>query len=190
MNATKTAELTTGSVVSRDGTQIGYLRVGHGPAVVLHGSNESARSHLTIALALAGRFTVYLPDRCGRGMSGPHDGIRTEVVDLEAILVQSGAELVFGVSAGGLGLHFPKPALDALAHTLPHTQRVEFPGPRPRRLDRRQHHQQGRPTRHRCPADPVVLPATVTGRPASRFAVNSRPSAGPPRPAPRPSRPG
>jgi len=97
MNATKTAELTTGSVVSRDGTQIGYLRVGHGPAVVLlHGSNESARSHLTIALALAGRFTVYLPDRRGRGMSGPHDGIRTEVVDLEAILVQSGAELVFG----------------------------------------------------------------------------------------------
>ena len=55
------AQPVTGSVSSADGTQIGYLRLGHGPAVVLlHGSNESARSHLQLAQALAGQFTVYL----------------------------------------------------------------------------------------------------------------------------------
>jgi pimeloyl-ACP methyl ester carboxylesterase len=100
------AQLTTGSAASADGTRIGYLRLGHGPAVILlHGSNESARSHLQLALAMAGKFTIYLPDRRGRGLSGPHrpdHGIRTEVEDLRAVLAESGAQRVFGVSAGGL----------------------------------------------------------------------------------------
>jgi pimeloyl-ACP methyl ester carboxylesterase len=103
---TKPAEMTTGSVVSTDGTRIGYLRVGRGPAVVLlHGSNESARSHTQLALALADTFTVYLPDRRGRGMSGPHHpdhSIRIEVEDLQAVLGVSGAQRVFGVSVSAL----------------------------------------------------------------------------------------
>jgi pimeloyl-ACP methyl ester carboxylesterase len=103
---TATAQITTGSVASKDGTRIGYLRTGQGPAVVLlHGSNESARSHTQLALALADRFTVYLPDRRGRGMSGgygPGYGIRTEVEDLGAVLTESGAERVFGVSVSAL----------------------------------------------------------------------------------------
>ena len=101
-----TTEMAAGSVVSRDGTRIGYLRVGRGPAVVLlHGSNESARSHTQLALALADTFTVYLPDRRGRGLSGPHrpdHSMRTEVEDLQAVLTESGAQKVFGVSTGGL----------------------------------------------------------------------------------------
>jgi pimeloyl-ACP methyl ester carboxylesterase len=101
-----TTEMTAGSVVSRDGTRIGYLRVGRGPGVVLlHGSSESARSHTQLALALADTFTVYLPDRRGRGLSGPHrpdHSIRTEVEDLQAVLTESGAQKVFGVSTGGL----------------------------------------------------------------------------------------
>ena len=65
--------MTSGRVTSRDGTPIGYLKTGHGPAIVImHGSMESARSHTLLAQALAGEFTVYLPDRRGRGMSGPH----------------------------------------------------------------------------------------------------------------------
>ena len=78
MNTSKAAQLstaamTTGSVPSADGTTIGYLRVGQGPAVViLHGSNESARSHTQLALGLADDFTVFMPDRRGRGRSGPH----------------------------------------------------------------------------------------------------------------------
>jgi len=98
--------MTSGRVISRDGTPIGYLRTGRGPAVViLHGSMESARSHTLLANALADDFTVYLPDRRGRGMSGPHrhhHSVRTEVEDLRAILAESGAQMVFGVSAGGL----------------------------------------------------------------------------------------
>ncbi len=106
MTTITTAEITTGSVVSKDGTRIGYLRLGRGPAVVLlHGSNESARSHTGLALALADAFTVYLPDRRGRGLSGPHrpdHGIRTEVEDLQAVLNGSGAQRVFGVSVSAL----------------------------------------------------------------------------------------
>jgi pimeloyl-ACP methyl ester carboxylesterase len=106
MTTISTAEMTTGSVVSKDGTRIGYLRVGRGPAVVLlHGSNESARSHTQLALALADTVTVYLPDRRGRGLSGPHrpdHGIRTEAEDLQAVLTGSGAQNVFGVSVSAL----------------------------------------------------------------------------------------
>jgi pimeloyl-ACP methyl ester carboxylesterase len=107
MNTTEAAaDMTTGSATSADGTTIGYLRVGTGPAVVLlHGGNESARSHTQLALALAGAFTVYLPDRRGRGLSGPHragHGLRTEAEDLTAVVAQAGAELVFGVSTGAL----------------------------------------------------------------------------------------
>jgi pimeloyl-ACP methyl ester carboxylesterase len=108
--------MTSGRVTSRDGTPIGYLKTGRGPAVViLHGSMESARSHTLLARALAGDFTVYLPDRRGRGLSGPHrpgHNVRTEVEDLQAVLAESGAQMVFGVSAGGLV------ALEA-ARTLP-----------------------------------------------------------------------
>jgi pimeloyl-ACP methyl ester carboxylesterase len=107
MNTTEAAaELTAGSATSADGTEIGYLRVGAGPAVVLlHGGNESARSHTRLALALADAFTVYLPDRRGRGRSGPHrpgHALRTEVEDLSAVVARAGAELVFGVSTGAL----------------------------------------------------------------------------------------
>jgi pimeloyl-ACP methyl ester carboxylesterase len=101
-----TTEMAAGSVVSRDGTRIGYLRVGRGPGVVLlHGSSESARTHTQLASALADAFTVYLPDRRGRGLSGPHrpdHSMRTEVEDLQAVLTESGAQKVFGVSTGGL----------------------------------------------------------------------------------------
>ena len=113
--------MASGRVTSRDGTAIGYLRTGRGPAVViLHGSMESARSHTLLAQALAGDFTVYLPDRRGRGMSGPHHadhGVRTEVEDLQAVLAESGAQMAFGVSAGGLVV------LEA-ARTLPGLRKI------------------------------------------------------------------
>ena len=73
--------------------------------VLLHGSNESARSHTQLALALAGAFTVYLPDRRGRGLSGPHrpdHSMRTEVEDLQAVVAGSAAQKVFGVSVSAL----------------------------------------------------------------------------------------
>ena len=71
--------------------------------VLLHGSMEAEHSHLGMARSLAGRFTVHLPDRRGRGMSGPYPagfGMRTEVEDLAAVLAQTQASSVFGVSSG------------------------------------------------------------------------------------------
>jgi pimeloyl-ACP methyl ester carboxylesterase len=95
-----------GFVTSRDGTTIGYRQLGHGPAVVLlHGAMESAQSHMQLAEALADVFTVYLPDRRGRGLSGTYgDGysIQKEVEDLDALIRKADAHNVFGVSAGGL----------------------------------------------------------------------------------------
>jgi pimeloyl-ACP methyl ester carboxylesterase len=115
------SDMTTGHVISRDGTRIGYLQLGRGPGlVVMHGSMESARSHLGLARALADAFTVYLPDRRGRGLSGPCGpdyGIRQEVEDLDAVLGETGAHDVFGVSASGLV------ALEA-ARTLPAVRKI------------------------------------------------------------------
>jgi len=95
-----------GRVTSRDGTTIGYRRLGDGPGVViLHGIMESAQSHVQLAEQLADAFTVYLPDRRGRGLSGPTGddyGIQKEVEDLDALLGETGAHRVFGVSAGAI----------------------------------------------------------------------------------------
>jgi pimeloyl-ACP methyl ester carboxylesterase len=59
------------SVISTDGTTIGYRRVGNGPGVVLvHGGGQASQNLMTLARALGDTFTVYVPDRRGRGMSG------------------------------------------------------------------------------------------------------------------------
>jgi pimeloyl-ACP methyl ester carboxylesterase len=98
----------TGTVASRDGTSIGYTRVGRGPGlVILHGAMSTGTHSLQLAELLGDAYTVYLPDRRGRGLSGPcdpRDSIDREVEDLEAILSASGAERVFGISSGALVL--------------------------------------------------------------------------------------
>ncbi|GAA4591819.1 alpha/beta hydrolase [Planotetraspora phitsanulokensis] len=104
----QTAEPTTNFVTSADGTRIAYHSVGHGPGIVLlHGSMETARSHMAMAEALADAFTVHLPDRRGRGQSGPYGddySVRKEVEDLDAVLNETGAHYVFGVSASGVAV--------------------------------------------------------------------------------------
>jgi len=97
---------TRGSVVSKDGTVIGYRQLCHGPAVVvLHGAMESAQSHVQLAEALEDSFTVYLPDRRGRGLSGPYrkdHSIETDVQDMAALLAKTDANDVMGVSSGAI----------------------------------------------------------------------------------------
>ena len=96
----------TGSVISKDGTTIGYRQLGRGPGlVVLHGAMESSQSHLQLAEALADTYTVYLADRRGRGLSGPYGtgyGIQEDVEDMDALLTKTGAQYVFGVSSGAI----------------------------------------------------------------------------------------
>jgi pimeloyl-ACP methyl ester carboxylesterase len=97
---------TTGSVVSKDGTTIGYRQLGHGPGVVvLHGAMESSQSHMQLAEALADTYTITLPDRRGRGLSGAYGrgySVGEDVEDMEAILQKTGAHFVFGVSSGAI----------------------------------------------------------------------------------------
>lgn len=96
-----------GSVRSHDGTSIGYRQYGHGPGLVLvEGGMQIAHNFAQLAEALADTFTVYVPDRRGRGLS-PYDnnkeyGIEEDVEDLDAVLTKTGTHLVFGLSTGGL----------------------------------------------------------------------------------------
>jgi pimeloyl-ACP methyl ester carboxylesterase len=96
----------TGYIVSRDGTTIGYRQIGLGPGVILvHGSMQSSQNLMDLGHELSGDFTVYIPDRRGRGLSGSYGenyGIQTEVDDLLALLTQTGANKVFGLSSGAL----------------------------------------------------------------------------------------
>ena len=100
----ETTTQVTGSVVSADGTTIGYRQLGRGTGIiVVHGSMSSGYYHLQLAEALADAFTVYLPDRRGRGLSGPYrpgDGIQQEADDLDAVLAATGARNVFAASVG------------------------------------------------------------------------------------------
>jgi pimeloyl-ACP methyl ester carboxylesterase len=95
-----------GQVRSADGTTVGYRRYGHGPALILMHGSMQASQHLTkLAAALSADFTVYAPDRRGRGMSGPHGdrfGVPREVEDLQALVAATGASRVFGLSSGAL----------------------------------------------------------------------------------------
>jgi pimeloyl-ACP methyl ester carboxylesterase len=104
----QTAELTTSFVTSDDGTRIAFHTIGDGPGIVLlHGSMETARNHMAMAEELADAFTVHLPDRRGRGQSGPYGddySVRKEVEDLDAVLNETGAHYVFGVSASGIAV--------------------------------------------------------------------------------------
>ncbi|WP_454818121.1 alpha/beta fold hydrolase [Labrys neptuniae] len=110
-------EWTVGHAVSRDGTIIGYRQVGAGPSLVLlAGAMQSSRNFTQLGELLADRFTLHLPDRRGRGLSGPPGpdyGIETEVDDLSAVLAQTGARDVFALSSGAIAtlwtaLHRPQ----------------------------------------------------------------------------------
>lgn len=94
------------SVTSSDGTTIGYRQLGQGPAVViLHGGALASQHYMKLGTALAEEFTVCIPDRRGRGMSGPYGpdySIEREDEDLAAVVGETGAQCVFGTADGGL----------------------------------------------------------------------------------------
>jgi pimeloyl-ACP methyl ester carboxylesterase len=94
------------SVISADGTVVGYQRFGRGPGcVLLHGALQSSQNFTKLASALADRFTVYVPDRRGRGLSGPPGNGHTidkHCEDLAAILAETGTRNVFGLSSGAI----------------------------------------------------------------------------------------
>lgn len=97
---------TTGSVISQDGTPIGHRQYGRGPGLVLEqGGMGAAHNFHQLAGYLSDTFTVYVPDRRGRGLSGPFGkdySIKKDVEDLEALFAKTGAHSLFGLSTGGL----------------------------------------------------------------------------------------
>ena len=97
---------TKDSVISKDGTTIGYRQMGHGPGLILlHGGMKSSQDFMKLGEALSDTFTVYLPDRRGRGLSGPpgdHFSVMREVEDLQSIIAKIGASNIFALSSGAL----------------------------------------------------------------------------------------
>ncbi|MFE3758710.1 alpha/beta fold hydrolase [Nocardia tengchongensis] len=96
------------SVLSADGTPIGYQTMGSGPdAIVVGGALFTAQDYQPLASTLAQSCTVHLVERRGRGASGPlgHDySLRKEVDDILAVHAETGARLAFGHSYGGLAI--------------------------------------------------------------------------------------
>ena len=95
-----------GSVTSKDNTIIGYRQMGSGPAIILlHGGGKSSQTLMQLGTALSDEFTVYIPDRRGRGLSGPFGdeyGLKREVEDIDALIKKTGAHYVFGTATGGI----------------------------------------------------------------------------------------
>jgi pimeloyl-ACP methyl ester carboxylesterase len=94
------------ATVSKDGTTIGYRQLGNGPGVILiHGGMEASQHFMKLATLLSDRFTVSVPDRRGRGMSGSfgeqYSGAK-ECEDIAALVEKTGAENIFGLSSGAL----------------------------------------------------------------------------------------
>jgi len=93
-------------VRSADGTSIGYVTLGSGPAVVMvHGTLGTHQSLLLVAQELSRQFTCHVMDRRGRGMSGDAANYRIvrEVEDIEAVLATAGAgAYLVGHSYGAL----------------------------------------------------------------------------------------
>jgi pimeloyl-ACP methyl ester carboxylesterase len=94
------------TAVSKDGTIIGYSRLGKGPALVLVDGAMCYRAFGpigTLAGALSPHFTVYTYDRRGRGASGdtlPYT-VSREIEDIEAVIAcAGGSACVYGISSG------------------------------------------------------------------------------------------
>ena len=96
----------TGSVISKDGTKIGYQKMGNGPAVVLvHGGMMSSQNFSELGRYLSQDFTVYIPDRRGRGMSSEDAkeyGLVRESEDMQALVRKTGSQNIFGLSSGAI----------------------------------------------------------------------------------------
>ena len=87
------SDITLESTTSADGTTIGYLRRGTGPALVItHGSVSTSEQWLPATEHLAQHFTCYVHDRRGRGRSGDATAydLSTEVADIAALMAVAG----------------------------------------------------------------------------------------------------
>jgi len=96
----------TDFITSSDGTKIGYRYIGTGPSVMLvHGALQSSLNFTKLAKALSASFTVYVPDRRGRGLSGAYgdnDNLLSEAADIMALIQHTRTHYIFGLSSGAI----------------------------------------------------------------------------------------
>jgi pimeloyl-ACP methyl ester carboxylesterase len=103
------AGTTTATVVSADGTVIGYESIGTGPPVLLvHGATGTRSRWSPVRASLAQHYTVHAMDRRGRGLSaveaGPYS-LRREAEDVVAVAQAVGGDVyVIGHSYGALAV--------------------------------------------------------------------------------------
>lgn len=94
------------TVRSKDGTSIGFVRLGTGPSlVIVHASITAGDAYLQFANILASKFTCYVMDRRGRGRSGDAADytIEREYEDTQALLKIAGpGTYLFGHSFGAI----------------------------------------------------------------------------------------
>ena len=105
------------NVRSKDGTTIGFDRLGEGsPVILVSGGSTDRMANAPVAGHLATRFTTFNYDRRGRGDSSntlPY-AIEREIEDLDAVIAAAGGSaFVYGTSSGAVL------ALDAAASGLP-----------------------------------------------------------------------
>lgn len=119
---TSAKEYITDFVTSKDGTKIGYRQLGKGAGLILvHGGMMASQNFMSLAELVADEFTVYVPDRRGRGLSGSngdHQGLSPESEDIQAILHKTQAQNIFGLSSGAivvLQIAIVEPALKKVA---------------------------------------------------------------------------
>lgn len=93
-------------VTSGDGAKIGYKQLGKGEGVILvHGGMMASQNFEKLAELLATEFTVYIPDRRGRGLSVSHadkQGLLVEAQDIQAISAKTNTQNIFGLSSGAI----------------------------------------------------------------------------------------
>ncbi|HEX3427193.1 MAG TPA: alpha/beta hydrolase [Candidatus Limnocylindrales bacterium] len=93
-------------VTSKDGTRIGFDRLGTGPAVILvSGGSVDRGSNAGVAAMLAPDFTAYNYDRRGRGDSGdaPQYAVEREIEDIDAVVTAAGGSAyLYGSSSGAV----------------------------------------------------------------------------------------
>jgi pimeloyl-ACP methyl ester carboxylesterase len=119
-----------GTVLSQDGTNIGFDAWGDGPPLIMVDGATAHRAVSEIGVQvgelLRGQFRVYSYDRRGRGGSGdtaPY-AVQREIEDLAALIADAGTPAtVCGMSSGSVL------ALDAAAAGLPITRLALFEPP-------------------------------------------------------------
>ena len=107
-------------VVSRDGTEIAFDRLGEGrPVILVSGASVDRTSNASLAELLSSDFTVFNFDRRGRGDSGDTQpySVEREIEDIAATVDEAGGSAGLYGSSSGAAL-----ALQAAARDIPITK--------------------------------------------------------------------